>query len=99
MLARRFQSIAVEQFADSDVVEENLVGLGAIYKDRVEFIQRYVLTHPNASLKEIAFETIAAWKRDYPTYEEENDSAIWIEETLAWAAGEQTLATRRFLCC
>ena len=94
--ASRFQSIAVEQFADSDVSEEGLVGLGSIFQDRVEFVQQYVLAHPDASLKEIAFETIGAWKRDYPRYEEESDSAEWIEETLAWAAGGQR---RRFLCC
>jgi hypothetical protein len=83
--ASSLQSIVEEQFSNSEAVEDGLDGLGEIFKARIESMQRYALAFPSCTLKDVVFDTVAAWKRDFPMYEEENDTAEWIEATLVWA--------------
>ena len=79
------QAIAVEQFSESEVVEEDLERLGDFIQTRIQKMQQYAETHPTCTLKDIVFDAVPTWKRDFSVYTEENESAEWIEDTLEWA--------------
>jgi hypothetical protein len=86
--------ILSEKLSNADVFEEGLNGLGEVVQKRVDSMKAFAAAHPTSSLRDILFHTVAAWKRDWPKYEAESESAEWINEILEWAAKKETKRKR-----
>jgi hypothetical protein len=60
-------------------------GIGKIFQSRWSQMQRYAEAHPECTCQELAFDTIAAWKRDYAFNEEREDFVDWLLDVKYWA--------------
>ena len=60
-------------------------GIGKIFQGRWNQMQCYAKDHPVCSCKDLAFNTISAWKRDYVINEKYEVFVDWLEDVKKWA--------------
>lgn len=84
----RFVKVAEEKFDPvrwKDVIVDDLYKLGEIMKQRVVIMQKYAMENPKCTVRELVYQAIPAWERDYAKFLKKSDDAEWYEEVLTWA--------------
>ena len=67
------------------VLVSDLYKLGGIMKQRVVTMQQYATEHPECTVRELVYQAIPAWGRDYEKFLKKSDDAEWYEEVKEWA--------------
>eukprot|EP00529_Nitzschia_sp_RCC80_P018960 CAMPEP_0113458024 /NCGR_PEP_ID=MMETSP0014_2-20120614/9707_1 /TAXON_ID=2857 /ORGANISM="Nitzschia sp." /LENGTH=519 /DNA_ID=CAMNT_0000349531 /DNA_START=310 /DNA_END=1869 /DNA_ORIENTATION=- /assembly_acc=CAM_ASM_000159 len=86
--ANRFVELA-EKHLDpkkwKGVLVSDLYKVGEIMKQRVVTMQKYAAENPQCTVRELVYQAIPAWKRDYQKFLNKSDDAEWYEEVKGWA--------------